>query len=74
MYILAAITILVILIGWIALAIKIVPQHHIGVVERVGRFQRLIKPGLNMLIPFIDQVRKYQDTRIQKLNIPSQMI
>lgn len=74
MYMYVAIAILVIAIVWMACSIKIVPQHHVGIVERLGKFHSLIKPGVNILVPLIDQVRNYQDTRIQKINLPSQVV
>lgn len=61
----------VVLIG---LTIKIVPQQRIGVVERLGKFNRLLTPGLNILVPVIDQVRVYHDLRIQQANVPPQTV
>ncbi|MNN25319.1 Modulator of FtsH protease HflK [compost metagenome] len=45
-----------------------------GVVERLGKFNRLLTPGLNVLIPVIDQVRTYHDLRIQQTNVPPQTV
>ncbi|WP_442602938.1 SPFH domain-containing protein [Paenibacillus sp. KN14-4R] len=57
-----------------ALTIKIVPQQRVGVVERLGKYNRLLSPGLNIVIPIIDQVRKYHDLRIQQANVPPQTV
>ncbi|TCZ77395.1 SPFH/Band 7/PHB domain protein [Paenibacillus albiflavus] len=57
-----------------ALTVKIVPQQRVGVVERLGKFNRLLHPGLNIVIPIIDQVRKYHDLRIQQANVPPQTV
>ncbi|MBP2001582.1 regulator of protease activity HflC (stomatin/prohibitin superfamily) [Paenibacillus shirakamiensis] len=65
---------LVVVIVFIALTIKIVPQQRVGVVERLGRFNRLLNPGLNILIPIIDHVRTYHDLRIQQANVPPQTV
>ena len=35
--------------------IKIVPQAHAGIVERLGRYQRTLNPGLAIIIPFVDR-------------------
>ena len=35
-------------------SIRIIPQAYSGVVERLGRYQRTLSPGLNILVPFID--------------------
>jgi hypothetical protein len=37
--------------------VKFVPQQQAWVVERFGRFQRILEPGLAILLPFVDQVR-----------------
>lgn len=58
----------------VGLTVKIVPQQRVGVVERLGKFNRLLTPGLNIVIPFIDQVRKYHDLRIQQANVPPQTV
>lgn len=37
--------------------IKFVPQQEAWVVERFGRYSRTLEPGVNLLVPFIDDVR-----------------
>ncbi|MDF2724015.1 MAG: peptidase [Paenibacillus sp.] len=69
-----AVIILVIVLVAAALTIKIVPQQRVGVVERLGKFNRLLTPGLNILVPIIDQVRTYHDLRIQQTNVPPQTV
>ncbi|MBC8081436.1 MAG: SPFH/Band 7/PHB domain protein [Gorillibacterium sp.] len=66
--------ILVFVIVLVSMTIKIVPQQRNGVVERLGKFHRLLTPGLNILIPLIEQVRTYHDLRIQQANVPPQMV
>lgn len=66
--------ILVVAVVFISLTVKIVPQQRVGVVERLGKFNRLLTPGLNVLIPIIDQVRTYHDLRIQQANVPPQTV
>jgi regulator of protease activity HflC (stomatin/prohibitin superfamily) len=68
------IVILFLVVVVISLTIKIVPQQRIGVVERLGKFNRLLTPGLNILVPIIDQVRVYHDLRIQQANVPPQTV
>jgi regulator of protease activity HflC (stomatin/prohibitin superfamily) len=68
------IIILVIVVVFISLTVKIVPQQRVGVVERLGKFHRLLTPGLNILIPIIDHVRVYHDLRIQQANVPPQTV
>lgn len=40
----------------IFLAVRIVPQSEKYVVERFGRLQKVLGPGLNIITPFLDQV------------------
>ena len=58
----------------VALSVRIIPQQEVGVVERLGRFHKLLTPGLNIVIPVIDQVRVYHDLRIQQANVPPQTV
>ena len=38
-------------------AVRVVPQQRMDVVERLGRYQRTLRPGLNLLVPFFDAVK-----------------
>ncbi|RXM94335.1 Stomatin-like protein 2, mitochondrial [Acipenser ruthenus] len=38
--------------------ILFVPQQEAWVVERMGRFHRILEPGLNVLIPVLDKIRE----------------
>jgi regulator of protease activity HflC (stomatin/prohibitin superfamily) len=55
-------------------AIRIIPQAYSGVVERLGRYQRTLSPGLNLLIPFVDRVRPLVDMREQVVSFPPQPV
>lgn len=70
------ITIIVVVLAvvFISLSVKIIPQQRVGVVERLGKFNRLLTPGINILIPIIDHVRIYHDLRIQQANVPPQTV
>ena len=46
-------------------AVRIVPQARAGNVERLGRYYRTLEPGLNLVIPFVDRVRRLIDLREQ---------
>ncbi|TFE28209.1 SPFH domain-containing protein [Cohnella luojiensis] len=66
--------ILIVIVLIVMLSIKIVPQQRVGVVERLGKYNRLLTPGVNVLVPFIDNVRVYHDLRIQQANVPPQTV
>jgi regulator of protease activity HflC (stomatin/prohibitin superfamily) len=54
-------------------AIRVVPQQHALVVERLGRFYAVLQPGLNFVIPFVDRVAFRHDLREIPLDVPSQV-
>jgi len=54
-------------------AIRVVPQQHAMVVERLGRFYAVLQPGLNFVIPFVDRVAFRHDLREIPLDVPSQV-
>ncbi len=47
------------------LAIKIVPQQQAWIVERLGKYNKTLKPGLTFILPFIDKVA-YKHTLKEK--------
>jgi len=54
--------------------VKIVPQAYAGIVERLGRYQRTLRPGLTLIIPFVDRVRPLIDQREQVVSFPPQPV
>src|SRR3954469_5670853 len=48
-----------------ARTVRIIPQARAGVVERLGRYQRTLTPGLAIVVPFVDRVRPLIDRREQ---------
>lgn len=54
--------------------INIVPQGEEWVVERLGKFTRTLKPGLNIIIPYLEAVRQRVSTRDLILDIPEQEV
>ena len=64
---------LIVLIA-IARTVRIVPQASAGIVERLGRYQRTLDPGLHFLVPFIDRLRPLVDMREQVVAFPPQPV
>jgi regulator of protease activity HflC (stomatin/prohibitin superfamily) len=54
--------------------IKIVPQGEEWVIERLGKFHRTLRPGLNLILPYIDAVRERVTTRDIILDVPQQEV
>src|SRR5215208_3108370 len=48
---------IVAIVGVAATSIKIIGQAEVMVVERLGRFHRVARSGLNILIPFVERPR-----------------
>ncbi len=48
-----------------ARTVRIIPQARAGVVERLGRYQRTLSPGLAIVVPFVDRVGAMIDLREQ---------
>ena len=51
----------------------VVPQQEAYIVERLGRFQKILNPGLNILIPFIDRLAYKHTLKEIPLDVPSQV-
>lgn len=60
--------------GYLALAVKIVPQAELQVVERLGRYHKTLHAGLNFIVPFVDRVRSRVSTQEQVIDIPIQKV
>jgi regulator of protease activity HflC (stomatin/prohibitin superfamily) len=56
------------------MGVCIVPQGEEWVVERLGRFNAVLNPGLNIIFPFIDQIRYKVTTKDIILDIPEQEV
>ena len=50
-------------------SIKIVNQAEVYVIERLGKFSRVAKPGLTLIIPVIDKVRAVVSLKKQIMDI-----
>ncbi len=70
----ALVVIAVFLLFIAARTVRIVPQSRAGVVERLGRYQRTLGPGLSIVIPFVDRVRQLTDLREQVVSFPPQPV
>ncbi|MBF1238748.1 MAG: SPFH/Band 7/PHB domain protein [Lautropia mirabilis] len=68
-----SIAILVLAIVFAIKTLKIVPQQHAWVVERLGKFDRILMPGLNIIVPFIDRVAYKHELKEFPLDVPSQV-
>lgn len=49
-----------------------VPQQEAWIVERMGKFHRILEPGLNILIPIVDRVKYVQSLKEIAIDVPKQ--
>ncbi len=68
-----ALVIFVIAVIFISRSVKVVPQQHAWVVERLGKYRATLTPGLNILVPFVDRVAYKHVLKEIPLDIPSQV-
>jgi regulator of protease activity HflC (stomatin/prohibitin superfamily) len=68
-----AIVLLIIAAIFIVRAVKVVPQQHAWVVERLGKYHGTLTPGLNFLVPFVDRLAYKHSLKEIPLDVPSQV-
>lgn len=68
-----AIILFVVAVIFTTQSVKVVPQQHAWVVERLGKYTGTLLPGLNFLIPFVDKVAYKHLLKEVPLDIPSQI-
>ena len=54
--------------------VRIVPQGYKWIVQRLGKYHTTLNPGLNFVIPYIDEVAYKVTTKDIVLDIPSQEV
>ena len=52
--------------------IRFVPQQTAWIVERMGKFNRILEPGLAVLVPFLDRIAYVKSLKEAAMEIPSQ--
>ena len=68
-----ALVLVVIAIVFIVRSLKIVPQQNAWVVERLGKYDRTLTPGLSFVVPFVDRVAYKHSLKEVPLDVPSQV-
>jgi len=66
--VIVAITVIVVVRG-----VKVVPQQNAWIVERLGKYDRTLAPGLRFLIPFVDRPAYRHSLKEIPLDVPSQV-
>ena len=68
-----ALVLAVIAVIFIVQTFKIVPQQHAWVVEKLGRYDRTLTPGLKFVVPFVERVTYRHSLKEVPLDVPSQV-
>ena len=69
-----ALVLFILVVVTIGLGVRIVPQGSKHVVQRLGKYQSTLGPGLNLIIPYVDTVSYKVTTKDIVLDIPSQEV
>ncbi len=73
MEVMTAFTVFVLLALWVLVKLMvIVPMRQNNIVERLGKFLAVLKPGFHLVIPFVDRIAYRQEIREQVMDIPAQ--
>ncbi|MDY7578709.1 stomatin-like protein [Herbaspirillum sp. RTI4] len=65
--------IFIIVVIFIIKTMKVVPQQHAWVVERLGKYHATLGPGLNIVVPFVDRIAYKHILKEIPLDVPPQV-
>lgn len=71
MYPVLALTVLVVVV--IMMAVKVVPQQKGFIVERLGKYNGVLQPGINFIVPFFDRIAYRHGLKEQAYDIHEQI-
>ncbi|MFM1987994.1 MAG: hypothetical protein RJA99_951 [Pseudomonadota bacterium] len=68
-----AAVVLVLAVVFVVQCLKVVPQQHAWIVERLGKYHRTLSPGLSFIVPFVDRVAYKHLLKEIPMDVPSQV-
>jgi regulator of protease activity HflC (stomatin/prohibitin superfamily) len=68
------ILLLILIVITLFAGVKTVPQGSVWTVERFGAYTRLMQPGLNFVMPYVDRVGHKLNVQEQVVDIPEQSV
>ena len=73
-FIVFAVIVLIFAVLFLKAGIKIISQSDIYIVERLGKFHKVLDSGFHIIIPFVDQIRAQITVREQLVDITKQQV
>ena len=73
-FIVFAVVVLAFAVLFLKAGIKIISQSDIYIVERLGKFHKVLDSGFHIIIPFVDQIRAVITVREQLVDITKQQV
>lgn len=73
-FIVFAVVMLAFAVLFLKAGIKIISQSDIYIVERLGKFHKVLDGGFHIIIPFVDQIRAVITVREQLVDITKQQV
>jgi regulator of protease activity HflC (stomatin/prohibitin superfamily) len=64
----------VFVLATMAKAIRIIQVGRVGVVERLGQYSRTIQPGVSVIVPYLDKVRRVVDLSEQTISFTTPIV
>jgi regulator of protease activity HflC (stomatin/prohibitin superfamily) len=71
MYVLIAFVVLAVIV--LMSAVKVVPQQRAFILERLGKYNSTLQPGINFIIPFVDRIAYKHGLKEQAYDIHEQI-
>ncbi|HUP97531.1 MAG TPA: paraslipin, partial [Usitatibacter sp.] len=68
-----AVFVIAMVVVFVIEGVRIVPQQNAWVVERLGKFSRILEPGPNLIVPFFDRVAYRHSLKEVPLDVPEQI-
>jgi regulator of protease activity HflC (stomatin/prohibitin superfamily) len=70
----ALVVIIVAFVGLLVRTFRVIPQARVGVIQRLGTYQRSAESGLTVVLPFVDKMLPLLDMREQVVSLPPQPV
>jgi len=67
------IALFIVVVIFVLNSLKVVPQQQAFILERLGRYHSTLKPGLNIIVPFIDRIAYRHTLKEIPLDVASQV-